>query len=93
MHEHKPEARQKRSYWQRVCLWTGLGLALWLGVTFGVAWWAHAMDAWRIGRMPAGYWWATQGAIGVYLLIIVVHGWLMDRLEREVLTEADRHHG
>jgi putative solute:sodium symporter small subunit len=82
-----------KTYWHRVCQWTLLGLMLWFGVTFGVSWWAHALDAWHVGRMPAGYWWATQGAIGAYLLIIVVHGWVMDRLEHEVLTEADRHHG
>jgi hypothetical protein len=29
----------------------------------------------------------------VYLLIIVGHAWLMDRLEREVLTEGDSRHG
>jgi putative solute:sodium symporter small subunit len=84
------------TYWRQVCLWTLLGLALWFGVTFGVSWWAHALDAWHVGHMPAGYWWATQGAIGLYLLIIVGHGWLMDRLERRVLGEGgrgDRGHG
>ena len=79
----------KRTYWQRVCLWTLLGLVLWFGVTFGVSWWAHALDAWKVGRMPAGYWWATQGAIGVYLLIIVVHGRIMDRLERQDAAGSD----
>lgn len=80
------------TYWHHACGWTLLGLLLWFGVTFGVSWWAHVLDTWHIGRMPAGYWWATQGAIGVYLFIIVVHGWLMDRLERRVLTEGDRRH-
>ncbi|MDQ5897474.1 MAG: hypothetical protein QG612_1560 [Pseudomonadota bacterium] len=75
-------------YWRSVRLWTVLGLLLWFGVTFGVSWWAPVLDAWRIGSMPAGYWWATQGAIGVYLLIIVVHGRVMDRLERRESARA-----
>ena len=75
-------AMRARVYWRRVRLWTVLGLVLWFGVTLGVSWWSSALDAWRVGRMPAGSWWATQGAIAVYLLIIVGHGWVMDRLER-----------
>ncbi|NRT57171.1 DUF4212 domain-containing protein [Sphaerotilus uruguayifluvii] len=77
-------------YWRSVRLWTLLGLLVWFGVTFGVSWWAPVLDAWRIGRMPAGYWWATQGAIGVYLLIIVVHGRIMDRLERQDAAGSDQ---
>jgi putative solute:sodium symporter small subunit len=93
MDDRKQDRPPKRTYWRRVCLWTLLGLALWFGITFGVSWWAHALDAWKVGRMPAGYWWATQGAIGIYLLIVVGHAWLMDRLEREVLTQDQSSHG
>jgi putative solute:sodium symporter small subunit len=94
IHDEVPRMNPSRldrrtTYWRRVCLWTALGLAVWFGVTFGVSWWSQVLDEWRIGQMPAGYWWATQGAIGVYLLIIVVHGWQMDRMEREALRGDD----
>ena len=81
MDSTNPDTPPVNRYWRRVCLWTVLGLALWFGVTFGVSWWAHALDLWHVGRMPAGYWWATQGAIGAYLIIIIGYGRVMDRLE------------
>jgi putative solute:sodium symporter small subunit len=87
MHNTNDGPQPRTPYWRQVCIWTAAGLGLWFAVTFGVSWWSQVLDAWQVGHMPAGYWWATQGAIGVYLLIIVVHGWRMDRLEQQLLAE------
>lgn len=72
---------RQSTYWKHVCLWTAAGVLMWLGITFGVSWWSQFLDQWHIGGLPAGYWWATQGAIGAYLVIIVGYGRVMDRLE------------
>jgi putative solute:sodium symporter small subunit len=76
------EGRAQARYWRTVCLWTGLGLLGWLLVTWTVAWFPAAFNAWTVAGAPAGYWFAAQGAIGAYLAIIVIHGWVMDRLEQ-----------
>jgi putative solute:sodium symporter small subunit len=82
------EARAQ--HWRRVCLWTSLGLLGWLLVTWAVVWFARDFNAWTVAGAPAGYWLAAQGAIGAYLIIIIVHGRIMDGLEqrRQVAIEA-----
>ena len=83
-----PRARQ-RQYWRAVVRWTLLGLGGWLLVTCAVSWFAGSFNRWTVAGAPAGFWLAAQGAIVVYLIIIVVHGWIMDRLEaRHEITES-----
>lgn len=82
---------QQRQYWRGVVRWTWLGLAGWLLVTCAVSWFAGTFNRWTVAGAPAGFWLAAQGAIVVYLIIIVVHGWIMDRLEarRDVAEPFD----
>ncbi len=82
---------QQRQYWRGVVRWTWLGLAGWLLVTCAVSWFAGTFNRWTVAGAPAGFWLAAQGAIVVYLIIIVVHGWIMDRLEarRDVAEPSD----
>lgn len=67
--------------WRVVTLCTLLGLFGWLVLTVGVVWFARDLDQWTVARVPAGYWWAAQGAIGGYILIIVIYCGLMEWLE------------
>lgn len=69
-------------HWRQVQVVTGVGLLAWLAVSVGVAWWAEPLNGHRIVGMPAGFWWASQGAIGAFLLIIVAYAWVMGVLER-----------
>jgi len=80
-------------HWRKVCLWTALGLFGWLLVTWVVVWFASDFNAWTVAGAPAGYWLAAQGAIGVYLIIIIVHGRIMDALERRSQATADAAQG
>jgi putative solute:sodium symporter small subunit len=76
------ERRLADRHWRQVQCLTGLGLIAWLGVSVGVAWWADDLNRHDMMRMPAGFWWASQGAIGAFLFIIVAYAWTMDVLER-----------
>lgn len=76
--------------WRIVTLFTLVGLIGWLVLTVVVVWFARDLDQWTIARVPAGYWWAAQGAIGGYILIIVVYCGLMEWLEaRHRCAEPD----
>ena len=37
----------------------------------------------QIGQLPAGFWWAQQGAIYVFIVLIFVYAWAMKRLDRK----------
>ena len=84
-----PRAIQ-RGYWRGVVRWTLFGVACWLVLTCAVSWFAGSFNRWTVAGAPAGFWLAAQGAIVAYLIIIVVHGWVMDRLDarREAAEQA-----
>ena len=60
-------------------------LAAWLAVNLLVPWFARDLDGLHVYGFPAGYWFAAEGALVLYLLIIVVYVLVMDRLERRYL--------
>ena len=72
-------------YWRRVLRLTWGLLAAWLLVTLGGPWFARDLSAWHVGGYPLSYWLASQGALGLYLLIVVFHVLVMDRLDRALL--------
>jgi putative solute:sodium symporter small subunit len=70
-------------YWRRnLELIAGL-LAVWFGVTFGIAYFAQELSFEFFG-WPFSFWVASQGAIFVFLLIVAVYTWRMDRLDADV---------
>ncbi|BDI06682.1 DUF4212 domain-containing protein [Sphaerotilus microaerophilus] len=76
----------RQGFWRSVRLWTALGVVGWLVLTCGVVWLARDLDRWTIAQVPAGYWWAAQGAIGGFLVIIVVYCIVMERLEAQFVN-------
>ena len=76
-------------YWRRnLVLIAGL-LAVWFGVTFGVAFFARELSFEFFG-WPFSFWVASQGAIFVFLLIVVIYTWRMDRLDAEAGSGGER---
>jgi putative solute:sodium symporter small subunit len=76
------------SYWRRNLVLIAALLAIWFGVTFGVAFFARELSFEFFG-WPFSFWVASQGAIGVYLLIVVVYTRRMDRLDARRDGEGD----
>ena len=74
-------------------------LLLWALVSFGATYFARDLQVLVFGGWPLGYWIAAQGAVLVFIGIVVVYGWAMNRFERqdaEVAAAADgeaRRHG
>ena len=71
-------SRWRRTRWLVTAL-----LAVWLAVTFGVAWFAREL-AFEFFGWPFSFWVAAQGALFVYLLIVVVYNRKMDRLDADL---------
>ena len=64
-------------------LWLKAGLLLlWALVSFGATYFARDLQAFVVADWPLGYWVAAQGAVVVFIAIVVVYGWAMNRLER-----------
>ncbi len=79
-----PAARTR--FWQRTLKLTGGLLLAWLAVNLFVPWFARDLQGWVGFGFPLGYWLAAQGALLMYLLIIVIYVVVMDRLEASYLA-------
>jgi putative solute:sodium symporter small subunit len=78
-----PTPEQLRAYWRKNLLYLGVLLSLWFAVSFGcgilfVDW----LDQFRIGGFGLGFWFAQQGSILAFVLIIFIYVALMNRLDR-----------
>lgn len=58
-------------------------LLLWALVSFGATYFARDLQVLVFGGWPLGYWIAAQGAVLVFIAIVVVYGWAMNRFERQ----------
>jgi putative solute:sodium symporter small subunit len=90
------DADHRRSYWKRnVRLMTVL-LSIWALVSFGFGIiLAEPLNTIVIGGYPMGFWWAQQGSIIVFVLLIAFYVWRMDKLDAEYgITEYEQeiHH-
>ena len=64
-------------------------LAVWAAVSFGACYFAHSLQ-FSVGPWPFFYWVAAQGALIVFIAIVAVYAWAMDRLDPE--GDGDRPH-
>ena len=81
----------QRSYWQDNLRLIGVLLAVWALVSIGggvlfVEW----LNRFRLGKLPLGFWIAQQGSIFVFVVLIFVYAWRMDRLDREHRGDEQR---
>lgn len=58
-------------------------LLLWALVSFVATYFARDLQSLVVGGWPLGYWIAAQGAVVVFIGIVVVYCWAMNRFERQ----------
>ena len=78
------DQRQKRAkYWRRNLQYVGVLLTIWFVVSYGLGiLFVDQLDRIRIGGFKLGFWFAQQGSIYVFVVIIFVYVFLMNRLDR-----------
>lgn len=71
-------------YWRKHLKYLAVLLVIWFAVSYGCGiLFADALNRFRIGGFPLGFWFAQQGAIYVFVILIFVYVRLMNRLDRE----------
>ena len=76
-------------YWKINLRYLGILLGIWFLVSFGAGvLFVDTLDAVRIYGFKLGFWFAQQGAIYVFVVIIFVYVVLMNRLDRKSPAEA-----
>ncbi len=72
-----------RRYWRSNLRYLTILLAIWFLVSYGFGiLFADVLDRIRIGGFKLGFWFAQQGSIYVFVILIFVYVFLMNRLDR-----------
>jgi len=72
-----------RGYWRANRLLIALLLAIWAIVSYGCGiLFIEPLNAYRLGGVPLGFWFAQQGSIYVFVVLIFIYAFGMDRLDR-----------
>lgn len=78
----------RREYWRRNLRLIGALFAVWFVVSFLAAIiLARPLSNVYIGEIPLAFWMAQQGSIVVFVLLIFVYAWRMNKLDREFGVE------
>lgn len=76
-------------YWKKNLRYLGWLLAVWFTVSLGCSvLFVDALDQIRIGGFKLGFWFAQQGAIYVFVALIFIYVFLMNRLDRQVEEQS-----
>ncbi|MFZ2898706.1 MAG: DUF4212 domain-containing protein [Saprospiraceae bacterium] len=77
-------------YWKRNLLYLVVLLGIWFLVSyvFGI-FLADSLNTVRIGGAKLGFWFAQQGSIYIFIVLIFAYVWLMNRLDREYDVHED----
>jgi putative solute:sodium symporter small subunit len=72
------------SYWRSNKILITVLLAIWALVSFGFSIiLAQPLYEIHIGQVPMSFWWAQQGSMFIFVILIFVYAKVMDRLDRK----------
>lgn len=79
-----------KRYWQINLKYLAILLAIWFIVSYGCGIiFADQLNEYEVGGFPLGFWFAQQGAIYVFVVLIFVYVYLMNRLDKRFGVEED----
>ncbi len=74
----------RRQYWRSNLKYLAVLLSIWFVVSYGLGiLLVDQLDRFRVAGFPVGFWFAQQGSIYVFVVLIFVYVALMNRLDRE----------
>lgn len=77
------------SYWKKNIQYVIILLSIWFMVSFGAGiLWKEELDTMSIGGFKLGFWFAQQGAIYVFVILIFIYVRLMNRLDKKYGFDA-----
>ena len=77
-------SKKSQSYWKVNLKYLAILLSIWFLVSFlfGIAF-AEFLNQFNIAGFPLGFWFAQQGSIFVFVILIFVYVWLMKKLDKK----------
>ena len=82
---------KSKEYWNSNLKIVSILLVIWFLVSFGFGiLFSDTLDQIKIGGFKLGFWFAQQGSIYIFVLIIFVYVWLMKRLDKRVSEKEEK---
>lgn len=78
------ESKQRKKYWRENLKYLAILLIIWFVVSYGFGiLLVDELNAIRLGGFKLGFWFAQQGAIYVFVILIFVYVALMNKLDKK----------
>ena len=78
------------NYWKANLLILSIILFIWFVVSFGFGIiWSESLDEIKIWGFKLGFWFAQQGSIYIFVMLIFVYVALMNRLDKKYNSKED----
>ncbi len=80
----------EKEYWRKNLRYLAVLLSIWAAVSFGCSiLFVNALDTIQMAGFPLGFWFAQQGSIYVFVVLIFVYVFLMNRLDRSLVSQRN----
>lgn len=78
------ETERKKAYWKANLRYVFLLLTIWFLVSYGAGiLFKEQLDTIKLGGFKFGFWFAQQGSMYVFVILIFVYVYLMNKLDKK----------
>ena len=75
------KAARRAKHWSQTRNLTIVVLILWFIFSFVVHWFAKDLNGSSFLGFPLGYYFAVQGSLAIFVILIFVQNWIQDRID------------
>ena len=80
----------KQNYWRSNLKFLSILLSIWFIVSFGFGIiWSDSLDQLQIGGFKLGFWFAQQGSIYFFVILIFIYIYLINRLDKKYKDKSE----
>ena len=78
----EPRLQDRHAYWRANLRVMAILLTIWFVVSYGLGiLFVEPLNRFHVGGFPVGFWFAQQGSIYVFVVLIFVYARWMDRID------------
>lgn len=84
------DKERRKEYWYANLKYVGILLGIWFLVSyvFGILL-VETLNEIQMGGFKLGFWFAQQGSIYIFVVLIFIYVWLMNRLDKRFGVHED----
>ena len=83
-------SENKKLYWRKNLQYLGILLGIWFATSFLCSIvFVEQLDKIRFGGFRLGFYFAQQASIWIFVVLIFVYAWLMNRLDKKFQTDEE----